>query len=106
MANPQTQINTLSEDRDPLETPNYALKKGRGQESQQRISRTQAQTLHGSGINLIQCARQQSTRRSILPTPTNNNKIQNPNKKARKQSLRNRSQNWRVQTLQQQQKSM
>ena len=76
MANPQIQMDLLSEERDPLETLNYdALTSEREQENQQRISSTHAQIPQGSGINLIRRTLQQSTRRSILPTPRNNNKF-------------------------------
>ena len=75
MSNPQIQMNLLSEDRDPLETLHYAITRERGQENQQRISNTHAQRPSGSGINLIQRQRQQTQRRSILPTPSNYNKI-------------------------------
>ena len=73
MSNPQIQMDLLSEDRDPLETLNYAITREIGQENQQRISNTHLLNPNGSGINLIQ--RQQTQRRSILPTPPNNNKI-------------------------------
>ena len=72
MSNPQIQMDLLSEDRDPLETLHYAITRERGQENQQRISSTHAQNPNGSGINLIQRT-QQTARRSILPTPPNNN---------------------------------
>ena len=65
----------FSEDRDPLETLHYAITRERGQENQQRISSTHAQNPQGSGINLIQRTHQKTTRRSILRTPPNNNKI-------------------------------
>ena len=51
------------------------IERERGQENQPRISSTQAQIPQGSGINLIQRTRQQSSRRSILHTPPNDNKI-------------------------------
>ena len=75
MSNPQIQMDLLSEDRDPLETLQYAIKRERGQENQQRISNTHALNPSGSGINLTQKQRQQTQRRSILPIPPNNNKI-------------------------------
>ena len=75
MSNPPIQMDLLSEDRDPLETLQYAITRKRGQENQQRISNTHALNPSGSGINLIQKQRQQTQRRSILPTPPNNNKI-------------------------------
>ena len=65
----------FSEDRYPLETLHYAITRERGQENQQRISSAHAQNPQGSGINLIQRTRQKTTRRSILRTPPNNNKI-------------------------------
>ena len=68
-------MDLLSEDRDTLETLHYAITRERGQENQPRISSTHAQNPNGSGINLIQRTRQQTPRRSILPTPPNNNKI-------------------------------
>ena len=74
-SNPQIQMDLLAEDRDPLETLHYAITKERGQENQQRTSSTHAQNPNGSGINLIQRPRQQTPRRSIFPTPPNNNKI-------------------------------
>ena len=75
MSNPQIQMDLLSEDRDPLETLQYAITRERGQENQQQISNTQALSPSGSGKNLIQKQRQKTQRRSILPTPPNNNKI-------------------------------
>ena len=75
MSNPQIQMDLLSEDRDPLETLHYAITRERGQENQQRVSNTHALSPIGSGINLIQKQRQQTQRRSIIPTPPNNNKI-------------------------------
>ena len=60
MSNPQIQMNILSEDRDPLETLQYAITRERGQENQQRISNTHALSPSGSGINLIQKQRQQT----------------------------------------------
>ena len=75
MSNPQIQMDLLSEDRDPLETLHYAITRERGQENQQRISNTHAQSPSGSGINLIQRQRQQTERRSILPTLSNNKRI-------------------------------
>ena len=75
MSNPQIQMDLLSEDRDHLETLHYAIKRERGQENQQRISNTHAQSPSESGINLIQRQRQQTQRRSILHTPPINNKI-------------------------------
>ena len=75
MPNPQIQMDLLSEDRDPLETLQYAIQREIDQENQQRISKTHALNPSGSGINLIQKQRQQTQRRSILPTPPNNNKI-------------------------------
>ena len=73
--NPQIQMDLLSEDRDPLETLHYAITRQRGQENQQRIRNTHAQSPSGSEINLIQRQRQQLQRRCIHPTPSNNNKI-------------------------------
>ena len=75
MSNPQIQMDLLSENRDPLETLHYAITRERGQENKQRINYTHALSPSGSGINLIQKQRQQTQRRSILPTPPNNNKI-------------------------------
>ena len=75
MSKPQIQMDLLSEDRDPQKTLQYAITRERGQENQQRISNTHAQSPSGSGINLIQRQRQQTQRRSILPTPSSNNKI-------------------------------
>ena len=75
MSNSQIQMDLLSEDRDPLETLQYAITRERGQENQQRISNIHALNPSGSGIHLIQRQRQQFQRRSILPTPPNNNKI-------------------------------
>ena len=75
MSNPQIQKDLLSEDRDPQETIQYAITKKKGQENQQRISNTHALRPNGSGINLIQKQRQQTQRRSLLPTPPNINKI-------------------------------
>ena len=75
MANSQIQMDLLSEYRDPPETLNYALMRERGHENQQRISKTHAQIPQGSEKSIIQRTRQQSTRRSILPTPPNNNKV-------------------------------
>ena len=74
MSNPQIQMDLLSEDRDPLETLHYAITRERGQENQQRISNTYAKNPNGLGINLIQRTRQQTVRRTVLPTPPNNNK--------------------------------
>ena len=68
-------MDLLSETRDPLETLHYAITRERGQENQQRISNTHAQSPSGSEINLIQRQRQQTERRSMIPTPSNNNKI-------------------------------
>ena len=76
MSNPQIQMDLLSEDRDPLAILQYAISKERVQENQQRISNTHALSPSGPGINLIQKQRQQTQRRSILPTPPNNNKKQ------------------------------
>ena len=50
MSNPQIQMDLLSEDRDPLETLQYAIARERGQENQQRISNTHALNPSGSGI--------------------------------------------------------
>ena len=75
MANPQIEMDLLSEDKDPLKTLNYALTRERGQENQQHIGSRHAQIPQGSGINLIRRTRQQLKRRSILSTPRNNNKI-------------------------------
>ena len=75
MSNPQIQMDLLSEDRDPRETLRCAITRDGGQETQQRISNTHALSPSGSGINLIQKQRKQTQRRSILPTPPNNNKI-------------------------------
>ena len=75
MSNPQIQMDLLSEERDATETLHYAITRERGQEYQQRISSTHAQNPNGSGINLIRRTGQQTARRSILPTPPNNNKI-------------------------------
>ena len=75
MSNQQIHMDLLCEDRDPLELLHYAITRERGQENQQRISNTHSQSPSGSGINLIQRQRQQTQRRTILPTPPNNNKI-------------------------------
>ena len=77
MANPQIQMDLLSEDRDPLKKMNYALTKENGPVNQQRISITHAQIPQVSEINLVQRTRLQKTRRNILPTPPNNNKTPN-----------------------------
>ena len=77
MANPQIQTDLLSEDKVRLEKLNYALTIESGPVNQQRISITHAQIPQGSGINLVQRTRQQKIRRSILPTPPNNNKTPN-----------------------------
>ena len=53
MSNPQIQMDLLSEDRDPLETLQYAITRETGQKNQQRISNTHALNPSGSGINLI-----------------------------------------------------
>ena len=44
MSNPQIQMDLLSEDIDPLEKLHYAITRERGQENQQRISNTHAQS--------------------------------------------------------------
>ena len=75
IANQQIRMDLLSEDSDPLETLQYTITRERSQGNQQRISSTHAQNPQGSGIKLIQRTRQQTTRRSILHTPTKNNKI-------------------------------
>ena len=48
MSNPQIQMDLLLEDRDPLETLHYAITRVGGQENQQRISNTHAQSPSGS----------------------------------------------------------
>ena len=60
MANPQIQMDLLSEDRDLSETPNYAPTRKRGYENQQRFSSTHAQNPQESRLNLIQRTRQQT----------------------------------------------
>ena len=73
--NQQIQIDLLSEDRDPPEALHYAITREIGHENQQRISNTHSQSPSGTGINLKQKQGKQTQRRTILPTPPNNNKI-------------------------------
>ena len=60
-------MHLLSEDRDPLEILHYAIRRERGQENQQRIGNTHAQSPSESGINLIQRQRQQQKEEAYSP---------------------------------------
>ena len=75
MSDPQIQMDLLSEDRDPLKTLIYAITRERVQKNQQRISNTHSLNPSGTGIKLIQRQRQQTQRKSILPTPPTTNKM-------------------------------
>ena len=71
MANPQIQMDPLSEHRQQVKTFNYVLTRERGQENQQKIINTNSHVLKGTDISFIQRNRQTIQKGSILPIPAN-----------------------------------